>query len=137
MQRDVYSKLIAKVKELQEYISGIGSTLTTVNSELETVNSELETVESTLTTKTTVTEITGSVPSEGPCAVPLPASTALRGWQFLVETSAGVWSDVNTVTYYTVNDNSVNLYLVGDSQIYRGHNYKLFIYTTPAEVSGT
>ena len=123
MQRDVYSKLIAKVKEVQEYISGIGSTLATV--------------ESTLATKTTITEITGTVPSEGPCAVPLPESTVLRGWQFLVETSAGVWSDVNTVTYYTVNDDSVNLYLVGDSQIYRGHNYKLFIYTTPAEVSGS
>lgn len=113
MQRDVYSKLIAKVKEVQEYISGIGST------------------------KATVTEITGSVPSEGPCAVPMPASTALKGWQWLVQTSAGVWSDVNTVTYYTVNDNSINLYLVGDSQTYRGHDYKLFIYTTPVEVSGT
>lgn len=130
MQRDVYSKLIAKVKELQEYITGIGSTVTTVNS-------ELETVESTLATKATVTEITGTVPSEGPCAVPMPESTTLRGWQWLVETSSGVWTDVNIVTYYTDNTDSISLYLVGDSASYRGKNYKLFVYSIPAEVSGS
>ena len=103
MERDVYTKLISKLKDVKDIITAIP----------------------------TVTAYADTVPASGPCSVSIGDVSTIRGWQFLVETSTGVWSDVNQFTYFY--DGAIFLYLEGDNASYRSKDYKLFVYTLPAE----
>lgn len=103
MERDVYAKLVAKLKEFKDYLTGVTEKIATK------------------------TEYTGTVPAEGACSVEVGTLATVKGWQWLVETSSGVWSDVNQWTYFLTD--SIYLYVSGDQSVYRGKDYRLIVYT--------
>lgn len=107
MDRDVYAKLLENLTDLKDLITGMSGDVGT---------------------KLTPIVSTGTVPSEGSCSVEVGELSDLYGWQWLVENSSGVWADVNQITYYNDTDDSIYLYLIGDSASYRGKDYKLIVY---------
>lgn len=107
MDRDVYAKLLANLSDVKDLITGMSGDVST---------------------KVTPIIITGKIPSEGACSEEVGALADIKGWQWLVETSANIWSDLNQVTYYNNTNSSIYLHLEGTASGYRGKNYKLIVY---------
>lgn len=80
--------------------------------------------------------ITGTIPTAGACSEEVGALADIKGWQWLVETSANIWSDLNQVTYYNNTNNSIYLHLEGTAAGYRGKDYKLIVYKLNQPAAG-
>ena len=128
MDRDVYAKLLENLADLKDLITGMSGDVSDLETAVATNSENITGLQTLIVTKLTPIVLTGTIPSEGSCSVEVGDLSDLYGWQWLVETSSGVWSDVNQITYYYDTDDSIYLYLVGDSASYRGKDYKLIVY---------
>lgn len=136
MDRDVYAKLLENLSDLKDLITGMSGDVSDLETAVGTNSGNITSLQTLIATKLTAVESTGTVPAEGACAVDAGPFSDIKGWQWLVETASGVWSDVNQYTYFTPSDSKLNLYLVGDSAAYRGKDYKVIIYKLNQPAAG-
>lgn len=128
MDRDVYAKLLANLEDLKDLITGMSGDISDLETAVTTNSGNITGLQTLIATKLTEIIITGTIPTEGACSEEVGALADIKGWQWLVETSANIWSDLNQVTYYNNTNSSIYLHLEGTAAGYRGKDYKLIVY---------